>query len=154
MLLLNGIFIFIKAECQSLRVNNCRQLIAEVGVEAVRRDNICKTQCSFALNTPEPEGSLTAPPPPLPPRTPLNPPRAPLSPSRPITPNRPPLAPNPPRPPLRLGGASFFGTGQGKNFKLFIIKEFWHKVIQEPTLFKYKSWAQYYQDTYKRVFTM
>ena len=61
-----------QAECQSLRVNNCRQLIAEVGVEAVRRDNICKTQCSFALTSPLPvanlvqtaEGTLTAPLPP------------------------------------------------------------------------------------------
>ena len=61
-----------QAECQSLRVNNCRQLIAEVGVEAVRRDNICKTQCSFALTSPVPvanlvqtaEGTLTAPLPP------------------------------------------------------------------------------------------
>ena len=58
------------AQCQSLRVNNCRQLISEVGVEAVRRDNICKTQCTFALNSPPPvnnivnDGTLTAPLPP------------------------------------------------------------------------------------------
>eukprot|EP00095_Tigriopus_kingsejongensis_P003939 maker-scaffold473_size162088-snap-gene-0.25 protein:Tk03939 transcript:maker-scaffold473_size162088-snap-gene-0.25-mRNA-1 annotation:"hypothetical protein DAPPUDRAFT_42141" len=40
------------AQCQSLKINNCPQLIFEFGDEAVRRDNICKTQCSFALNSP------------------------------------------------------------------------------------------------------
>ena len=75
-------------------------------MEAVRRDNICKTQCSFALNSDPPtEGVLTAPPPPAPPRAPL-PPRAP---ARPLPPNRLPLPPNPPRPPLRQS-APFFGS--------------------------------------------
>ena len=79
------------AQCQSLRVNNCRQLISEVGVEAVRRDNICKTQCTFALNSPPPvnnvvnDGTLTAPLPPAPARQPP-----------------PPLASGPPRPGLPL----------------------------------------------------
>ena len=109
-----------QAECQSLRVNNCRQLIAEVGVEAVRRDNICKTQCSFALTSPLPvanlvqtaEGTLTAP---LPPKRggrdhPSHLPRPPSA-SRPLP--QPP--PPPPRVPLRPGfsgpGAPFFTTG-------------------------------------------
>ncbi|CAB4055353.1 PXDN [Lepeophtheirus salmonis] len=39
------------AQCQSLKINNCGALISEFGEEAVRRDNICKTQCSFALNS-------------------------------------------------------------------------------------------------------
>ena len=87
------------AQCQSLRVNNCRQLISEVGVEAVRRDNICKTQCTFALNSPPPvnnvvnDGTLTAPLPPTPQR-----PSLPLSnvPPRPAVPIRQ-LPPRPPR---------------------------------------------------------
>ena len=41
-----------QAQCQSLKINNCPQLIFEFGADAVRRDNICKTQCSFALNSP------------------------------------------------------------------------------------------------------
>ena len=99
------------AQCQSLRVNNCRQLISEVGVEAVRRDNICKTQCTFALNSPPPvnnvvnDGTLTAPLPPSPARPPL-----PLAPGPPLAsgpPPRPglPLRQLPPRPvaPLRPG---------------------------------------------------
>ena len=44
-------FMIFQAQCQSLKINNCRQLIEEFGDEAVRRDNICKTQCSFALNS-------------------------------------------------------------------------------------------------------
>jgi len=110
------------AECQSLRVNNCKQLIAEVGVEAVRRDNICKTQCSFALNSPKPqsnlvqtsEGTLTAPlpPPPSPSRPIISKPSIPANPSRPGTPSRP-IIPPPPRPPIRPG---FSGTGPSKPF--------------------------------------
>ena len=71
----------------------------QVGVEAVRRDNICKTQCSFALNdaSASTDGVLTAPPPPVPPRAPL-PPRPPVV-SRPAS--RLPIPPSPPRPPLR-----------------------------------------------------
>ena len=42
---------FLQAQCQSLKINNCPQLIEEFGAEAVRRDNICKTQCSFVLNS-------------------------------------------------------------------------------------------------------
>jgi hypothetical protein len=38
-------------QCLSLKINDCRHLIEEFGDEAVRRDNICKTQCSFALNS-------------------------------------------------------------------------------------------------------
>lgn len=86
-------------------MNNCRQLIAEVGVEAVRRDNICKTQCSFALNSPDAttEGVLTAPPPPPAP----SPPRAPQRGSI--------RAPNAPRPPLRpsIKAPSFFSSPTG-----------------------------------------
>ena len=104
-------YLVLQAECQSLRVNNCRQLIAEVGVEAVRRDNICKTQCSFALNPPDSvtEGVLTAPPPPPPRNNNPLPPRAPFPP-RPISPSRPlpPLPPSPPRPPIRQ--SSFFSS--------------------------------------------
>jgi len=109
------------AECQSLRVNNCRQLIAEVGVEAVRRDNICKTQCSFALTSPVPvanlvqtaEGTLTAP---LPPKRggrdhPPHLPRPPSGvPSRPL-PQAPPPPPRVPRPGFSGPGAPFFTTG-------------------------------------------
>ncbi len=103
-----------QAECQSLRVNNCRQLIAEVGVEAVRRDNICKTQCSFAFSSPAasdpslaPSASLaaaggvdsvlTAPLPPSPPQPPTglrsagNPRNIlPRAPSAPLPPRLPP----------------------------------------------------------------
>ena len=110
-----------QAECQSLRVNNCRQLIAEVGVEAVRRDNICKTQCSFALTSPVPvanlvqtaEGTLTAP---LPPKRggrdhPPHLPRPPSGvPSRPL-PQAPPPPPRVPRPGFSGPGAPFFTTG-------------------------------------------
>ena len=49
---LNVIMLNFQAQCQSLKINNCPQLIFEFGAEAVRRDNICKTQCSFALNSP------------------------------------------------------------------------------------------------------
>jgi hypothetical protein len=41
-----------QAQCQSLKINNCPHLVAEFGEEAVRRDNICKTQCSFVLDAP------------------------------------------------------------------------------------------------------
>ena len=100
------------AQCQSLRVNNCRQLISEVGVEAVRRDNICKTQCTFALNSPSPvnsivnEGSLTAPLPPTPQR-----PVPPLA----NVPQRPgvPVPVRQLRPPLRPG---FSGSSPGNFF--------------------------------------
>ncbi len=44
-----------QAQCQSLKINNCPQLISEFGLDAVRRDNICKTQCSFVLNALDPE---------------------------------------------------------------------------------------------------
>jgi len=113
------------AECQSLRVNNCRQLIAEVGVEAVRRDNICKTQCSFALNSPSPvsnivttDGALTAPLPPTPQRPVNAGPTIPIPsvPSRPGSPIRP-IPPPPPRPPLRPGftgsSSTFFTAPTG-----------------------------------------
>ena len=46
-----------QAHCQSLKINNCPQLISEFGYEAVSRDNICKTQCSFVLNALNPEGN-------------------------------------------------------------------------------------------------
>lgn len=112
-----------QAECQSLRVNNCRQLIAEVGVEAVRRDNICKTQCSFAFSTPPEsiapvttllpgvDSVLTAPLPPNPPQTPSQGPRsAQARPNLPRVPS-PPLPPRP-LPPLRAAtpsaSSSFF----------------------------------------------
>lgn len=49
------------AQCQSLKINNCPQLIFEFGAEAVSRDNICKTQCSFALNSPANSDTLQAP---------------------------------------------------------------------------------------------
>ena len=120
------------AQCQSLRVNNCRQLISEVGVEAVRRDNICKTQCTFALNSPPPvnnvvnDGTLTAPLPPSPARPPLPLASGPL-PLASGPPPRPglPLRQLPPRPvaPLRPGfsassaGQTFFpgpGTSGGR----------------------------------------
>ena len=109
------------AQCQSLRVNNCRQLISEVGVEAVRRDNICKTQCTFALNSPPPvnnvvnDGTLTAPLPPSPARPPLPlasgpPPRpGPGLPLRPLPPQLPPR----PVTPLRPG---FSASSAGQTF--------------------------------------
>lgn len=50
--------ILFQAQCQSLKINNCPQLIFEFGQEAVRRDNICKTQCSFALNSPNSPSNL------------------------------------------------------------------------------------------------
>ena len=50
---------FLQAHCQSLKINNCPQLINEFGYEAVSRDNICKTQCSFVLNALNPEGTAT-----------------------------------------------------------------------------------------------
>ena len=106
------------AQCQSLRVNNCRQLISEVGVEAVRRDNICKTQCTFALNSPPPvnnivnDGTLTAPLPPSqrPSLSSLS--SLPLNnlPPRPSLPLRPQVPQRPPQPPLR---PTFSGTGPG-----------------------------------------
>ena len=101
-----------------MRVNNCRQLIAEVGVEAVRRDNICKTQCSFALSTPPDaivsnlpgvDSVLTAP---LPPSPPQQLPQGPRSASA-ARPGSLPRAPSPPRPPLPVrsgagsGGSTF-----------------------------------------------
>ena len=46
----------LQAHCQSLKINNCPQLISEFGYEAVSRDNICKTQCSFVLNALDPAG--------------------------------------------------------------------------------------------------
>ena len=113
------------AQCQSLRVNNCRQLISEVGVEAVRRDNICKTQCTFALNSPPPvnnivnDGTLTAPLPPSQQRPslsslsslPLNnlPPR-PSVPIRPQVPQRPQV---PLRPTFSGSGPGFFPPNVG-----------------------------------------
>jgi len=42
----------LQAQCQSLKINNCPHLVAEFGEESVRRDNICKTQCSFVLDVP------------------------------------------------------------------------------------------------------
>ena len=42
-----------------MKINNCPQLINEFGYEAVSRDNICKTQCSFVLNALNPEGTAT-----------------------------------------------------------------------------------------------
>ena len=95
------------AQCQSLRVNNCRQLISEVGVEAVRRDNICKTQCTFALNSPPPvnnivsDGTLTAPLPPSQqrPAVPANRDQGPPRPNLPIR----PIPQRAPQAPLRPG---------------------------------------------------
>lgn len=39
-----------------MKISNCPQLISEFGYEAVSRDNICKTQCSFVLNALDPNG--------------------------------------------------------------------------------------------------
>jgi len=83
------------AQCQSLKINNCPKLIFEFGEEAVRRDNICKTQCSFALNAPSGNSLLFDPSSdqlqaPLPFANPAHPP--------PPQPLPPPLQPPPPPP--------------------------------------------------------
>ena len=103
------------AQCQSLRVNNCRQLISEVGVEAVRRDNICKTQCTFALNSPPPvnnivsDGTLTAPLPPAQQRPGVGSNRE-QAPPRPSLPLRQ-IVPPRPQAPLRPGFFPPVGAG-------------------------------------------
>ncbi len=124
-LIVNVLFVHFQAQCQSLKINNCPQLILEFGEEAVSRDNICKTQCSFVLNggagnilgfdpfsdtlqapLPSP-GTLQPPPPPQQQQQQLPPQRSPpprhrqqqQQPPRstPITqPIRPPRPPNPP----------------------------------------------------------
>ena len=86
-----------------------------MGVEAVRRDNICKTQCTFALNSPPPannvvnDGTLTAP---LPPPAAQRPPGP--------APPRPqpglPLRQLPPRPPLRSVPAGFTSSSPATFF--------------------------------------